>query len=384
MNITHICLNGTVTDHFSYQENLLTKYQKLNGDKITIIASEWVRDSNGQLMKDTRSDYINENDIRVIRLKLKGIDRWKKKIRRYKNLIDTIDYTQPHILFIHGCQNIEIKKIVEYLKDNLQVVVFVDNHVDFSNSARTWLSKNILHKIIWKKYANLIEPYTKKFYGVLPARVDFLVDIYKLPNQKVALLEMGADDERVKEVNRLNVRVNTREKYGIEDDDFLITTGGKIDFSKIQTLNLINAVKNINNSKVKLLIFGSIIPELKKDIDSLLEDGKVIYIGWMKSEDTYELFASSDLVIFPGRHSVFWEQTVGQGIPLIVKYWEGTTHIDVGGNLKFLYKDNISEIESIINLLVNNDQEYNKMKSIAQSKGIEQFSYRRIAKKSIE
>ena len=89
-----------------------------------------------------------------------------------------------------------------------------------------------MHKIIWRKFAHLIEPYTTKFYGVLPARVDFLKNVYKLPEEKVELLVMGADDEKVKEAKNPNVKKEIRKKYNIKPGDFLIVTGGKIDYAK--------------------------------------------------------------------------------------------------------------------------------------------------------
>ena len=32
---------------------------------------------------------------------------------------------------------------------------------------------------------------------------------------------------------------------------------------------------------------------------------------------------------------------------MIVKYWEGTTHVDIGGNCEFIYKDSVEEIRNI-------------------------------------
>ena len=43
---------------------------------------------------------------------------------------------------------------------------------------------------------------------------------------------------------------------------------------------------------------------------------------------------------------MFWEQVAGMGIPMVCKYWEGTTHVDCGGNVKFLYRDSVEEIKS--------------------------------------
>ena len=53
---------------------------------------------------------------------------------------------------------------------------------------------------------------------------------------------------------------------------------------------------------------------------------------------SYNLFSAADLVVFPGRHSVYWEQVVAIGTPMVVKYWDGTTHIDIGGNCMYLYE----------------------------------------------
>ena len=159
--------------------------------------------------------------------------------------------------------------------------------------------KNILYKIIWRYCAHLIEPYTTKFYGVLPARVDFLKNVYKLPEEKVELLVMGADDEKVAEARGESVRRQIRERYGIKPDDFLIMTGGKIDNAKRQTLLLMKAVKQIERADVKLIVFGSVIDELKEEINRLVDGTKIQYIGWVESEGSYKYFAASDLVVFP-------------------------------------------------------------------------------------
>ena len=264
------------------------------------------------------------------------------------------------------------------------VRVYVDNHADFSNSGTNFLSKNILHKMLWRHSANIINPYTTMFYGVLPARVDWLVNMYKLPREKCKLLVMGADDDQVTEAYENDWRSKIRGQYGIDEDDFLIMTGGKIDAWKIQTLMLMKAIKNIKYSKIKLIVFGSVTPELKDKVDALSDGKKVQYIGWVKSEDSYHYWASADLAVFPGRHSVFWEQVAGMGIPMICKYWEGTTHIDCGGNVKFLKEDSVEEIQRVIQSILDNPYQYKRMLHVAQVNGKEIFSYMDIAKRSIK
>ena len=196
---------------------------------------------------------------------------------------------------------------------------------------------------------------------------------------------MGADDEQVEKTEKEKLGEKVREKYGILQDDFLIVTGGKIDKAKAQTIYLMEAVKKLQNPKVKLLVFGSVEEELKERVENLQDDERIINIGWINAEDSYAYFAAADVVCFPGRHSVFWEQAAGQGIPMIVKHWDGTEHIDVGGNVRFLYRDSAEEILALLEKIIANDrEEYRKMKEIAVEKGKKLFSYYEIAKKALE
>jgi 1,2-diacylglycerol 3-alpha-glucosyltransferase len=383
LKILHICLASFYIDNYSYQENMLPKFHKKNGFDVEIIASLVTFDENGKVcLKRNSTNYVNEYGIPVTRLEYKKF-KISKRLRRYVCTYEAIKKSNPDIIFIHGCQFFDIKCVVKYVKQNSQVRVYVDNHADFSNSARTWISKNILHKIIWKRCAHLIEPYTIKFYGVLPARVDFLKNVYKLPEEKIELLVMGADDEKISEARNENTIEMIREKYNIKKEDFLIMTGGKIDQNKPQTLLLMEAVKELNLKNVLLIVFGSIIPEFKEKIELLLCDS-VKFIGWVDSNDTYKYFNAAELVVFPGKHSVFWEQVVGLGKPCIFRYMEGFTHIDLSGNCKFLYCDSVEEIKSIINEIVTNKKIYENMKKNAFEKGNDEFCYSEIAQKSIK
>jgi glycosyltransferase involved in cell wall biosynthesis len=382
MKITHICLTGPVTDGWNYQDNLLPKYQQKAGNDVTIITSKWIWGTDGKLIRDNRNSYINENGVKVIRLEIKGKDNFLRKFKKFKKLYETIAETEPDIVFVHNVAFRDTVVIEKYLKSHPSVIAFADNHADKSNSATNWLSENILHKIIWRYYARKLIPYVRKFYGVLPVRVDFLTEMYGISKEKCELLVLGADDELVEKSKQTDVISKVREKYGISSDDFLIMTGGKIDPWKTQTILLMEAVKKINRPNVKLIVFGSVTDDLKDRVNSLVGD-RIQYIGWVKTEDSYPLYASADLVVFPGRHSVMWEQVAALGIPMIVKDWPGTHHVDLGGNVEFLDKDDAMLIKSKILEILDSKEKYNSMKAVAVEKGMKTFSYREIAKRSI-
>ena len=383
MRITHLCLGCFYPDGFSYQENMLPKFHKQQGHEVTVIASLQTFDKNGKTAyMDHASSYLNEYDIPVTRLDYKKPLRVYRKMKRFEGTYEALCEAAPEVLFIHGCQFLDTDKVIRYLKEHPDIKVFVDNHADFSNSASGWASKNLLHGVIWKRCAHRIDPYVKKWYGVLPARVDFLKDIYDLPESKIELLVMGADDDKVRKALDPSVRRDFRERYGIAQDDFLIMTGGKIDTAKQQTILLMQAVNRLADEKVKLIVFGSVIPELKEKVEASCSD-KVQYIGWIQSDDSYDCFAAADLVVFPGRHSVFWEQVAGLGIPMVCKFWEGTTHVDLGGNVRFLYRDSEDEIEEVLRDITGSSEVYARMKQAA-FEGRQIFSYDDIARRCLE
>ncbi len=384
MRIVHLVLLGPFTDGLNYQDNLLTKYQKRDGHEVTIITSEWVWGTAGKLERIDKPDYVNEDGVRVIRLPIIGWQKFPRKMKRYRNVYRTIEECEPDILFIHGVSYLDVYTARRYLKKHPEVIAYADNHSDLTNSATNWISKNIQHRIIWRHCAHTLNPYVKKFYGVLPARVDFLVDIYKIPRDRCELLLLGADDDAVETACEQSRKQKIREKYGIATDDFLIMTGGKIDKWKTQTTCLMEAVQNIQRGKIRLIVFGTVEDEIQEQVNQLSDGKKVQYIGWIPAKDTYQYLAAADLVVFPGRHSTLWEETAALGIPMLCKDLPGTHHVDLGGNVRFLRENSTEEIQHKIQNLLDHPEEYQKMKEVAAEKGRKAFSYREIARKAIE
>lgn len=384
MKILHCCLAQFYIDNYSYQENILPRLHKQAGHEVEIVASTETFINNNALGYTSPGNYKTEDGIVITRLPYRKFlpHFLMKKLRIYKNVNKVLERFNPNIIFIHDCQFLDTKIFANYAKKNPDVKIFVDCHADFSNSARSWVSKNILHRILYKHSAKKIEPYTTKFYGVLPARVDFLTQMYDIPKEKVELLVMGAEDEKVLEAQNSDTKNLIRKKYGINSTDFLIMSGGKIDYNKPQTLLLMKSVKLMKNSKVKLIIFGSVAKEYKEQMLDLLSDN-VKFIGWVDSKESYKYFNAADLVVFPGLHSVFWEQVVGLGKPSVFKHIEGFEHIDLGGNCRFLYEDSVEELTKVITEIVSNKEILDEMKHVAEIKGMEKFSYKRIAEKSI-
>lgn len=380
MKIVHICLSGPYTDDTNYQENILSKYHKLLGNEVTVIASNWAWSSEGYKIPVECRSYQTAEGVKVIRIPVaKGtIDT---RLRRFPGMIELVRKEMPDILFIHDCQYLDIIKLASFACKTPSVRVYVDNHADFSNSATNWISKNILHKILWRHCARKIEPYTTKFFGVLPARVEFLVNMYGIPKEKVELLVMGADDDVVEEVRKKNIRNQIRRKYSIDNKTILLVTGGKINHFRPEMLNLLEVVAEINDPHVKILFFGNVSDEYSERFQRVCLHKNIINAGWLSSRDTYGYMDAGDLIIFPGLHSVLWEQAVGMGKACMFRKITGFDHVNKGKNCIMLSDISFDGLrKEIMDVLIGKNIE-NMTKNAEKSAIL--FSYREIAKRSI-
>lgn len=384
MKIVHICLCGLFGENYAYQDNLLTKYHKKMGHEVTIIAPTMAQfTSNGGVVNESAGSKMLDNGCKLIRVETKFKSaRFNRYLNLYKDIKPMILAEKPDLIFVHNvtCFNYLSLLKIKAVMPNVKFVF--DSHMDEYNSNQNLLSK-ILNGVIFR---NLVVRHLLNlsdiFYGVTPSRCLFLKNVLGVPEKKVKLLLMGADDEKIPLRNRADIRKKVRLRYNIADDDFLIVTGGKID--KIKNIHLLaKAVSQINNPHVKILMFGSIVDELKHDIDSLLSD-RIIYIGWINSDTVYEYFFAADLVMFPGLHSAMWEQAVASRAPLAVTKLKGFEHVDFNGNCIFMDGHGVDYYQSFIDGVLCDKTAYMQLKKNADNDGANQFLYSQIAQKVID
>jgi glycosyltransferase involved in cell wall biosynthesis len=254
----------------------------------------------------------------------------------------------------------------------------MDCHADYYNTDYNKSLKNkLIHKIIsFRTRKN--NQFVEKFWGTTPWRMDFLRDVYKVDNHKIDLLIMGGDETYIVGKKTKNIRKYIREKYGIPQDAFLVITGGRLDKRKQQHI-LMDAVKDMNKDKVWLLAFGTPTDEMKEKYAEYAMVENIVMPGWISGSGSYDLFLASDLAVFPGTHSVLWEQAVACGIPGIFKYWKGMTHVKLNENAILLKEVNV---ETIKNAIQSSITRYEIMKTDAD-KIARLFYLDELAKKSI-
>lgn len=382
MKIVHLCVSCFFIDGYSYQENILPKYHVKMGHDVTVVASlvSFGADGKPCLLREEGTYYDKDNGYKVIRLDYKRgmLDRLYRRLRIYSRLRAVLEQERPDIIFTHGVSFGSYRAVTGYMDDHPGTRLFGDSHADYVNSATNFLSKHVLHGIIWRHAARRLDRYMIRCFGVTPLRCDFLVEMYGLPRRKVDFLPMGVDDEAIPE-NRAEVRAAIREELSIPQDGFVIFTGGKIDERK-NIHRLLDAVGSTGDGRIHVIICGTVTPEMRDVIESKVSHN-VHLLGWCNAERVMACMVASDMACFPGTHSTLWEQAVGVGLPAVFKRWAGMTHVDNGGNCIFTSGDDTAELADTIKSLVFTSR-YDSMlgKAVAASSN---FRYSVIAKRAI-
>lgn len=379
MKIVHVIIAAAYKEGYGYQENILpAKHVELGLDTYVISSNKEY---------PLGMHYINEDRVKVIFLPrvtsiIQKIPLIRSFVKQTHGIYSKLAELSPDIIFIHGLQCFESLDVCKYCENHPQVKLYVDQHADYYNSPISRWRTRLYIKIVYGYIAKKLEKYTMKFWGVTPWRVDYLQKVYGVKPEHTDLLVMGGDEKLIDWENRTLVREQIRKKFEIPKDAFLVVSGGKIDEAKNIHL-LLDAIKMMNDD-VYFLLFGNMTKGMEEYC--LPKIGKRIkYIGWVDSKQVYPLFLASDLAVFPGTHSVLWEQAMACGIPGLFKDWDGGfNHIDCGGNAKILKDISKESLNSEITRLIDEKEVYTKMKEIAETKGRKTFSYIEIAKKAIE
>jgi glycosyltransferase involved in cell wall biosynthesis len=264
------------------------------------------------------------------------------------------------------------------------------------------VSLNILHKIIRKAFLYTGLKDIDKIYPVVPAGFVFLNEVYGIPYEKMELLPLGCNMDKVDEVRRQNKGKIIRHNLHIPDDAFVVFTGGKLDPVKRTDL-LIESFLKLSYPNVHLIIAGTFREEYvayKLKIEQMIKNNKQIHFtGWLNGEEVYDYMNASDIAVFPASQSVLWQQSIGMGLPLILGtitkingkiFVQGADYLNINNNIIFLDKNKtsdieiISEISKIIKKLIKDPLLMKRMREGAIKTAEEFLDYAIIARKTLE
>lgn len=384
MKIVHICRK--LLEGFAYQDNELPDMHSSMGHDVTVITSKSdnsslyfdmsLIDSSGRKAPEVLPKY------NIIRLPLKHQINFR--LWDFKYLYETLCSLSPDLIFFHGTPFLSILNIVKYKKENRNVKLFVDCHADYYNSAGNLISYYCLHKGLYRIIVSITKKHVDRYYYIKPSNKVFMRKMYNVPVNKLKFLPLGANLDKIPFGNSVNIRKEIRISLGINEDDIIIISGGKLDFKK-NIHNLIIALNKITDPKVHLIIFGLAADKYQSLLVSLIgENPRIHMVGWLDSNKIYDYYLASDIACFPGLHSVLWEQAICCSLPLISKKMDGFDYLNVHENAIFIDNGDASEIEKVLRSIIYDDDLRSRMKENSDKFGKEFFSYRRIAESIIE
>lgn len=384
MKIIHLCVCGEFYEEYAYQDNLLPKYHRKAGHDVSIIAATYSRfdQKTGKVIRDNCKEKFLADGTKVIRLKPVLPLFLNSHVHCFWGMRKVINKEKPDLIFAHGLECPNYLYLSRYKNKFPNVKIVFDNHTDFQNSLHSPITRFWAYNVVGKIIVKHLLWTSNKFYGTTPVRQAFLTDVYGVPVEKTDFLPFGADDEKMHLESREELREIVRREYGIKEKDFLIVTGGKIDKKK-NIHKLVEAVNEIGNPNLFILVFGSIVNEMKPIFDELKSD-HFIYVGWIPSDGVYKFFYAADLVAFPGLHSVMWEQAVAARVPTAFSEIEGFKHVDIGGNCIFFKETCAVYYKTVIEKVLNDKDYYSKLKNCSMSNKAEIFLYSHVADKVIK
>lgn len=379
MKLLYIKMTNSYCEDFTYQENILPgKFVQL-GYETHLFVSRRSSDKFGKSILVSPRIYINKEKVIVHILPFsKHLKHISNKLGRYDVLYDEIARITPDIIFVHSLQFLSISSVAKYKRNHPNVRLFVDNHADFIIMPIDTFKRKLIQKGIFRFLARRMYDVVDRFYGVSPSRAAYLHEVYSIPNNKIDVITQGGDENIISKINRAEERKTICEKYNIPYDDILIVSGaGNIDERKREK-ELLMALEGF--SGYSIVLFGSFATDEKKSCQRYLEMSNVHYIGRISGEESYKYLVAADLVLFPGRHSVLWDQAVACGTPLIIKYWKGMDYFDVNGNCIYLFDGSKDEIYNVLYELKMHPEKIKKLKEAASGRAKKQFSYIQIAR----
>lgn len=360
-------------DGWGYQENVLPLYQAKQGHSVSIIASS-----------THHPPYATSKDIEAVkhrgnRYELNGIQVYR--IPTYiqttavsfinRKLYRTISDINPDLIFHHDVTVPSLIKCVFYKITHPKVKIVVDNHADKINESPNKLWR-VIYNSTTKLLLKLILPYVTCFYGVTPARCEYLKHAFGINETKIKLLPIGADIDKVDQIKEPIEEL--RSKYGIPSDSIVLVSGGKMGVDK-GTRDLITAFSSLQKEypPLVLLLFGKFTDEEVKQKANTTEG---VYVqGWCDRRKTLELLKLSDIACWPLLHTTLIEDAIACSLPLAV-FNSGNTSHSVEGNGVLLNKGDSDELKKKLGMLISDIEAY-KINAVRTR---EKFSYDYLAK----
>jgi len=301
------------------------------------------------------------------------------KIKFYNNVFKLLEEFNPDIIYFHGISAVELLSIKRFKIKNPNVKLILDCHSDKYNSATSFVSKNILHSIIYKTCYKRVLPFVDKVFCISLDAIDFAVEFYETPKEKIEFFPLGG--ECLEDDAYYQLRNDFRSDLNISDNQIMILQTGKINTKK-KVIESIIQFKKILNDNFVYIIAGSLEEDVKTEILNLISsDKRIQYLGWVDSFKLKGLLCASDVYLQPGSQSATMQQSICLRNPVILDNVKSHKPF-VDGNGWLI--NNIDDIYNILKKISTDNESLVAMSKRSHEIGLNTLDYRKLSEKIYE
>jgi glycosyltransferase involved in cell wall biosynthesis len=318
MKILHVCITGPFTDGLSYQENELVEQHVALGHDVTVIAATDTYGPDKQVVHtEAGTTRLNCGAV-LIRLPYAwGLRGWlATKIRAHRGLLECVRSIEPDRILFHGLTAWDLLTVSTYVQSNSNTKLFADSHEDWNNSARTILSKWLLHYFFYRPILQRCLPNIRKILCVSLETVEFVRGFYNVPEAQIEFFPLGGllwDDDGYQAT-----RAKTREAQGWSSELRVFLQSGKIDRAK-RLIESLRAFSKIDDPNLRFVITGQLMLDVREEASLLINaDPRVQMLGWVDSQRLRSLLCAADVYVQPGSQSATMQMALCCRCPVVL------------------------------------------------------------------
>lgn len=381
MKILHLMLSNFFIDGANYQENILPRQNIKDGHDVKIIASTETYIQHNKLGYVEPAKYTNEDGVEIIRIPYRSIlpHFLMVKIRAYPNVYEMIEQFAPDVILHHGVPSYELLTIAKYKKNHPNIKLYLDSHEDFHNSARGFISREVLHRRFYGPIVRKALPYVDKILCISTECFDFLETLYKVPIEKMEFYPLGgivfAEEER------LARRKKIRQKIGLDNKDILMVHTGKMQKEK-RTEELLQAFTQVKSEKIKLLLIGIFSDDVESAVEHIIAaDCRIQYVGWKDGEELFDYLCATDMYLQPGSQSATMQNAICCGCSVML-YPHKSHKSYLKGN--GFYVETVEDMVSVFNTIDSNPEVLKDMSKASYIVAYNLLDYTKLAARLYE
>lgn len=231
-----------------------------------------------------------------------------RKLRRHPGVMRLLTEFQPEAILFHGTCGWELLTAANYVKAHPHVPLYVDSHEDWNNSARTFTSRELLHRRYYGPILRRALPYVRKILCLSTESIDFVHELYRVPRDLLEFYPLGGRPVPDQEYELR--RAAARSLYGLGPQEIAFVQSGKQTKRK-KLIESLTAFAAVPNARFRLLIAGVLSEDIRKEATSLIaSDPRVSFLGWKSPEELTSLLCAADIYLQPGTQSATMQNSL--------------------------------------------------------------------------